>query len=99
MVNHITNDKGEDVIAVGAPGSFERIKAEHPKLIERLNYIYWSARADGSPGRRIDEAIKEIREAGIEDGRTTNLLLLASDYSLDKERDGLSVFDLVIAVG
>ncbi len=36
MANHIVNDRGETVLAVGAPGSIERLKVEHPKLISEL---------------------------------------------------------------
>ena len=30
MTNHITNERGEDVIAVGAPGSLARLRCELP---------------------------------------------------------------------
>jgi hypothetical protein len=30
MANHIVNDRGETVLAMGAPGSQARFKAEHP---------------------------------------------------------------------
>ena len=35
-MNHTTNDRGETVIAVGAPGSVARIRVEHPVLLERI---------------------------------------------------------------
>ena len=35
-MNYITNDKGESVIAVGAPGSIARVKAKYPALIYRV---------------------------------------------------------------
>lgn len=35
-MNHLRNDRGQMVIAVGAPGSEERLRAEYPMLIEGL---------------------------------------------------------------
>jgi hypothetical protein len=37
MVNYLTNDRGETVIAVGAPGSVERARVEWPAIIEYLD--------------------------------------------------------------
>lgn len=36
MANHLINDLHQTVIAVGAPGSIERAKCEHPALIGKL---------------------------------------------------------------
>ena len=38
-MNKTLNDKGETVIAIGAPGSPERIKIEYPNLIEKLKLV------------------------------------------------------------
>jgi hypothetical protein len=35
-MNRTTNDFGKEVIAVGAPGSIERMRVEKPKLIGEL---------------------------------------------------------------
>ena len=92
-MNTITNDHGQSVLAVGAPGSIERVKVEYPKLIARLNTLYHEA--CDSPGRAVDEAVQMIRDAGITSYLETNSLLAASDYSL--ERSG-SVTALVMGV-
>lgn len=42
-MNHIINDRNECVIAEGSPGSYTRLKTQYPKLIDRLNGLYWSA--------------------------------------------------------
>jgi len=42
MSDHILNDRNELVLAVGAPGSIERAKCEHPALIERLRRSFES---------------------------------------------------------
>jgi hypothetical protein len=77
-MNYTINDLGERVIAVGAPGSLERIKVERPKLIKQLNNLYVSS--CDCHGRDIDEAIQLIRDNGIEDYRETNAVLVASHY-------------------
>jgi hypothetical protein len=55
MANHIKNDKGESVIAVGAPGSVARMLCEFPVLIQtvrekikRCEHEYWADDAETS---------------------------------------------------
>ncbi len=78
MVNHTRNDRGQYPIAVGAPGSVERVKVEHPTLIEALDAIF--CESFDAPGRRIDLAVEEIRKAGITSSHYTLALLEASLY-------------------
>lgn len=52
------NDKGQQVIAEGAPGSLVRAKVQFPALIGKLNDIYVST------GSR-DEAMRTMHRAGI----------------------------------
>ena len=92
-MNHTTNDYGQSVIAVGAPGSIERAKVERPRLIERLNGLYFNAYE--SPGRAVDEAVEMIRAEGITDERETATLLKVSHYG--EEQPG-SVTDLVCRI-
>jgi len=73
MVNSVKNDRGEYVIAIGAPGSIARVKVEYPKLIDRINSL-WNQQAGQ------DEAIEAIRDAGIKDRMTTTHLMEASHY-------------------
>ena len=82
MVNHVKNDIGETVIAIGAPGSPARVKIEYPALIEKINKIYW--RGYESYGKAQDEAIEEIRRAGISDRLTTISLMEVSLYGQDE---------------
>ena len=58
MANHITNDKGEDVIAVGAPASIARAKVQYPALIEEIDELY-------AQGGDYLEAVRLIRSRGI----------------------------------
>ena len=92
-MNHVTDDYGRSVVAVGAPGGIERVKVERPKLIERLNSLYFQSY--GSPGRAVDEAVDMIRAAGIRSELETVSLLKASHYG--EERPG-SVTDLVCSI-
>lgn len=39
MANHIVNDRGETVLAVGAPGSDARFEVQYPSLIEKAKAI------------------------------------------------------------
>lgn len=92
-MNHSTNDKGECVISVGAPGSLARVQCEYPALIERLNALF-SDSVD-CYGRAVDRAIEMIRQAGIRSEMETNNLLSASHYG--NEKPG-SVAALVVSV-
>lgn len=67
-MNGIINDRGESVIAVGAPNSIARAACRWPKLIDRLQSLFMQQ-------ARIDTAIREIREAGVtEDWETLAIL-------------------------
>ena len=57
-MNHITNDKGELVIAIGAPGSIARAEVEHPLKIETINEMY-------AQGAEKEEAIQFLIDNGI----------------------------------
>jgi len=89
-MNHVIDDYGRIVVAVGAPGSIERAKVERPKLIDRLNSLYFQAY--DFPGRAVDCAVEMIRAAGIRSELETASILKASAYG--EERPG-SVTDLV----
>lgn len=78
MANHITNDHGETVIAIGAPGSEARALCEWPGLIAKLNLLYEASSA--SPGRRVDDAVMLIRAAGVTSDMETSSILQASSY-------------------
>lgn len=58
MANHITNDAGELVIAIGAPGSIARAEVEYPNKIAAIDEMY-------ARGGERDEAIKFLKESGI----------------------------------
>lgn len=49
-MNYIKNDKGEMVIAVGAPGSLARLRCQYPKLRERVN-VLWMGQASPETAR------------------------------------------------
>lgn len=57
-MNHIQNDKGEWVIAIGAPGSIARATVQYPLTIEILDEMY-SRSADR------DEAIEFIKKQPV----------------------------------
>jgi hypothetical protein len=54
-MNHVLNDRGETVIAVGAPGSVERARCEYPHLIEDLDVLR-PQELDGDRFRRSDSS-------------------------------------------
>jgi hypothetical protein len=93
MVNKVQNDFGQWVEAVGAPASIERVKVERPKLLDRINSLYFQS--FDSPGRAVDEAVQMIRDAGIRSELETRSLLSASAYS--QEGPG-TVTQLVMSV-
>jgi len=58
MANYITNDRGETVIAVGAPASRARVEVEYPVLIGEIDELY-------ALGADYLEAERLIRGRGI----------------------------------
>lgn len=80
-MNSILNDYGQSVIAVGASASIERVKVEHPKLIERLNGLF-NCQAN------IADAVQAIRDAGVRSELETNSLLLASHFGEQCQTNG-----------
>jgi hypothetical protein len=81
-VNYTTDDLGRSVIAVGAPGSVERMRCERPALIERMNAIR-ACSYDCRQSKAIDVALDEARAAGVRSGLETRSIILASDYAED----------------
>lgn len=77
-MNYVINDRGQPVIAVGAPGSVERVTVERPELLERLNKL--RIQAYGSPGHGLDAAIELIRAVGVRSEMETSALVQASNY-------------------
>lgn len=84
-MNYITDDRGNTVVAVGMPGSQARLAVQYPKLIERLNYIFWEG---NYPGNRIDLAIEEIRKAGGTDHSDTTNILKISHFGRERVMEG-----------
>jgi len=82
-MNHTTNDRGEYVIAIGAPGSIARVTVEYPMLIAELNDLYENA--GDCYGRMVDEAVKLIRASGIKSKLETQSVLAASYYGQEPE--------------
>lgn len=85
MANHIINDQGETVVAVGAPGSIERLKAEYPLLISGLNednFIYMMEATDFS----LLEIKNLIEIVGVEESLNERLCYL-SGVQLDRPQD------------
>ena len=93
-MNHIIDDRGVSVVSIGAPGSLARVKVQFPKLIERLNVLYFSAYE--CHGKAIDEAVEMIRDSGVISGMETTNILLSSNYGDEPEG---SVTKLVCRVG
>lgn len=53
-MNSVTNDRGETVIAVGAPGSYARVVCERPKLIADIAQLIFDS---GIKGRAEQNAV------------------------------------------
>lgn len=83
-MNTIENDYGQVVIAVGAPGSQERVKAQYPKLINALISLYFQAVSENSPGLAIDEAIQMIRDVGVRGRMETDNILSFTPYKVNQ---------------
>jgi hypothetical protein len=67
-------------IAIGAPGSIERVKVEYPKIIEELDSLYYQQALSS-------DAIEYIRAKGIKSRLETNSLMEASMWgTLHNER-------------
>lgn len=73
-MNHLFNDRGQRVIAAGAPGSRERVKCEYPALLDELREL----RARGG---KTESAIRCIRKAGVRGMVEYESLLLEAGYT------------------
>jgi hypothetical protein len=80
MANYIENDRGEMVIAVGAPGSIERAKVQWPELIRKLDSLFCFASGYELPGKSIDDAVTMISSAGVTTKAEKLAVLNASLY-------------------
>jgi hypothetical protein len=84
-VNYVKNDKGETVIAIGAPGSIERVKVEYPGLIEDINEFLSNTKKDeafpeaSNKGNR-EIVLEMIKESGITTPLETSSVLEASNF-------------------
>jgi len=58
MANYTTNDRGETVLAVGAPASIVRAEIEHPNKIAAINEMYCQ-------GADLSEVIAFLKENDI----------------------------------
>ncbi len=82
-MNTTIDDYGRTVTAVGASGSIERVKVEHPKLMSRLSSLYWEAMAYTPPGRYIHYAERMFEDVDIYDKKTRNLIITACDFPVE----------------
>lgn len=73
-MNYLHNDRGQRVIAVGAPGSRERVKCEYPQLIEELQALRLR-------GKSAEAALRHIRKAGVRGMVEYESLLLEAGYT------------------
>jgi len=55
MANHLINDRGQSVLAIGAPGSQARVRIQYPKLIESINSYYWASNCKHTRGEALDD--------------------------------------------
>ena len=77
-MNYIKNDYDQWVIAEGAENSVARAKVQYPKLIDRLDSLYFQAY--DCYGKSVDEAIEMIRAAGITNYYETDAILENTFY-------------------
>ena len=68
MANYMTTDKGDTVLAIGAPGSPMRCKFEHPLKIETIDEMY-------QDGAELQEAIDYLIGLGITSKLEQNSIL------------------------
>ena len=73
-MNYLHNDRGQRVIAEGAPGSQARVRCEYPALIAELQ----ERRANG---KTAAAAMVAIRKAGVRGMAEYESLLLEAGYT------------------
>ena len=72
-MNSLFNDRGVRVVAVGAPGSRERVRCEYPALIAELQ-------ERRGKGKTAAAALGAIRKAGVRGITEYESLLLEAGY-------------------
>ena len=74
-MNYLFNDRGQRVIAEGAPGSQARVRCEYPALIADLQ----ERRVGG--GKMASSALHHIRKAGVRGMLEYESLLIEAGYT------------------
>lgn len=73
-MNYLHNDRGQRVIAEGAPGSQARVRCEYPQLIEELQAMRLKGKLPAS-------ALHRIRKEGVRGMLDYESLLLEAGYT------------------
>ena len=72
-MNYLHNDRGQRVIAEGAPGSQARVRCEYPQLLSELTEMR-------ERGKTPQAALGHIRKAGVRGMLDYESLLLEAGY-------------------
>ena len=99
-MDHILNDRGETVLAVGKPGSVERAQCERPEFLKRLMDYRNEQAAKGSATPKLDEeatvyVAQSLHEQGIVAEDEAISLLSAAGFQKDVEGDVLRQLGLI----
>ena len=73
-MNYLHNDRGQRVIAEGAPGSQARVRCEYPQLISELTEMR-------RKGKTPSAALGHIRKAGVRGMLDYESLLIEAGYT------------------
>jgi len=79
-MNTVKNDYGQWVIAIGAPGSMERIKIERPAAIEWVNSIIWQQLAYAPPSPCKALIVEDCKNHWDIDTQTAKAVVECSDF-------------------
>lgn len=86
MANHITDDYGRDVVAIGAPGSIMRMGVEFPKLIAEVASYHMQAFSYHISCD--DEIVRAIVSAGISSYSEAEAIIINVLTNLDNDFPG-----------
>jgi hypothetical protein len=82
-MNYVINDRGETVIASGAPGSLARARCERPALIEEMGAMRVTEEVEGKFGAPDSSVVLATRlhGEGLISALDSSAVLTAAGYS------------------
>ena len=88
-MNHVLSDRGESVVACGAPGSLARVQCERPALIEHIGVMRDIEEVEGRLAASDSSTLLAalLHNHGVDSPMESSAVMLAGGYSEESAGD------------